>query len=205
MLQFPPEFPCHQTSNGVYREPPLSRQGTITHVLPPPRLLIYHFGSCFLLVRDALQLSFEWKERKCWANSWKNPAYRRHWISWRVQIVAPIQKKSYVRCHMSHVRWHMSRVTCRMSLTPKAKALDPPPANSPTIHIRMVHKDPQIYFLCGNFRPFLSQNCKFNSLRNLFVIDWFDFGTLQMGVIRRKKKKHLKVVRHMTTHWHRNL
>ena len=36
-----------------------------------------------------------------------------------------------------------------MSLTPKVTATDPPPANSPTMHSRMVCEDPKIIFFCG--------------------------------------------------------
>ena len=54
----------------------------------------------------------------------------------------------------------LRRQISRMSLTPTATATDPPPANSPTMHSRMVHEDPQIYFFpLGDLRPFLSQNC----------------------------------------------
>ena len=62
---------------------------------------------------------------------------------------------SYFTCHMSHVICHMSsvmcnvssvtchlsRVTCHISPTPTATATDPPLANYPTIHSRLVHQD----------------------------------------------------------------
>ena len=49
-------------------------------------------------------------------------------------IIAPIQTKriSRVTCDMSPVTYHTSL---------KLTATDPPPANSPTIHNRMVRKD----------------------------------------------------------------
>ena len=63
----------------------------------------------------------------------KNPAYRRHWISWLVWIVATIKIKinillhvSGVHCQVSGVRYHASHVTCHMSLTPTATVTDPP-------------------------------------------------------------------------------
>ena len=63
---------------------------------------------------------------------------------------------------MLRVTCRMSPVTCQMSLTPTATARDPPPANSPTMHNRMVCEDQQInFFMRGNLRPFLSQNGKF--------------------------------------------
>ena len=53
----------------------------------------------------------------------KNPGHGRHWISWCVQIVAPIPKNprskkihlSCVSCHVSHVICHLSHVLCHMS------------------------------------------------------------------------------------------
>ena len=53
----------------------------------------------------------------------KNPEYRRHWVSWRVWIIAPIpkQKEKYmchlspVTSHLSHVTFHLSHVTCHLS------------------------------------------------------------------------------------------
>ena len=51
----------------------------------------------------------------------KNPTHRRHSISWCVWIVAPIPNKSTTQ---------ISHVTCQLS-----------PANSPTIHRRLVHQD----------------------------------------------------------------
>ena len=98
----------------------------------------------------------------------KNTAYGRHWISWLMRIVAPIpkqieternrqklteveKKKHYVlhvMCHVSRlilhvlcVICHMSLVTFHLSLTPIATATYPPPANSPTMHRRLVFKD----------------------------------------------------------------
>ena len=43
--------------------------------------------------------------------------------------------------HVTHVACRRSPVICHLSLMPKATATDPPPANSPTMHSRMVGKD----------------------------------------------------------------
>ena len=72
-------------------------------------------------------------------------------------------------CHVSHLTWHvscvachLSPVTCQMSLTPTATTMDPIPANSPSLHSRMVDKDPKIYFFPpGNLRPLMRPNFKF--------------------------------------------
>ena len=91
----------------------------------------------------------------------KNPAYRRHWISWCVRIVKTDtktnrnrqkgKKKKKIK-NMSHVRYHVSwvmcqsvmfhilRVTCHLSLTLTATDTDPPPANSPIMHSRRFEK-----------------------------------------------------------------
>ena len=58
-------------------------------------------------------------------------------------------------CNLPHVAFHMS-------LTPTATATDPPPANSPTIHSRMVHKDQEITFFARLFKT--EKNCKFPPL-----------------------------------------
>ena len=102
----------------------------------------------------------------------KNLAYRRHWISRLVRIVASIPKRtetdkkekiiiqkcmpcvtshvshvkcqlSCVTCHMSHVTCHLSNFTCRLSpvTTPTATATEPPSANPPIMHSRLVHKE----------------------------------------------------------------
>ena len=58
------------------------------------------------------------------------PAYRRHWISQRVWIVAPVHLfKSGVRCHVSGVTCHLSYVT-------NANSHSHGP--SPSIHSRML-------------------------------------------------------------------
>ena len=68
---------------------------------------------------------------------------------------------SDVRCHVSCVTCHLSYVTCHISITPTVTAMDPPPANSPTMHIRMVRKDPQIiYFSAGKLYTIYELNCK---------------------------------------------
>ena len=58
------------------------------------------------------------------------------------------KKGSCVLCQVSHVTCHMSRVTCHLtpdtyhlSLMPTAR--DPHPAISPTMHSRLVYKDPK--------------------------------------------------------------
>ena len=43
--------------------------------------------------------------------------------------------------HVTHVAYCRSPVICHLSLMPKATATDLPPANSPTMHSRMVGKD----------------------------------------------------------------
>ena len=45
-------------------------------------------------------------------------------------------------CHMSGVACCVLRVTCHLSITPTATATDPPPANSPIMHSRLVAKTP---------------------------------------------------------------
>ena len=93
-------------------------------------------------------------------------AYGRHCISLCMQILAPMTKqaetfrmrkkeadilfdykRSYIMCHMSCVTCHITcvmcpvlHVTCHLSLTPKATATEPPPANSASMHIRPVCK-----------------------------------------------------------------
>ena len=44
-------------------------------------------------------------------------------------------------CHISGATCHKSCVTCHLSLTPIAT--NPQPANSPTMHSRLVQKDPK--------------------------------------------------------------
>ena len=51
---------------------------------------------------------------------------------------------SCVMCHVSYVACRVSSVTCHLSQTQTATATDPPPANSPFVQSRLVHKDPQI-------------------------------------------------------------
>ena len=67
-------------------------------------------------------------------------------------------QRSDVTCRMSHVTCnmcsvmshascvttcHVSRVLCHLSQTPTATATDPPTANSPIMHSRLVLKDPK--------------------------------------------------------------
>ena len=48
-----------------------------------------------------------------------------------------------VMCHVSYITFHVSCVACHLSITPTASATDPPPANSPNMHSRLVPKDPK--------------------------------------------------------------
>ena len=66
----------------------------------------------------------------------KYPACGRQWISQNVGIVAPIN--SEVTCQWLRLTCYVSPVTCHISLTSTATATDPPPANSPIMHSRML-------------------------------------------------------------------
>ena len=94
-----------------------------------------------------------------WFKIHKKP-YGRHWISQRVRIVTPIQKKTgqkqtdrkkskkrrkrlCVTCHVLGVRCHVSCFTYHLLMTPTASATDPPAAISPTMHSRLVSKNRQ--------------------------------------------------------------
>ena len=57
------------------------------------------------------------------------------------------KKRSCVRCHISYVTTHVSHVTCQLSyvINPNSQS-HPTPANSPTMHSRMVCKDLKIYY-----------------------------------------------------------
>ena len=48
---------------------------------------------------------------------------------------------SSVMCHLSPVMCRVSPVICHMLITSTAIAMDHPPANSPTIHSRVVNRD----------------------------------------------------------------
>ena len=61
----------------------------------------------------------------------KYPAKGRHSISCRVRV------RDSSTYHKNVMR-QVSGVTCHMSLRPTATATDPPPANSPTMHSRML-------------------------------------------------------------------
>ena len=50
---------------------------------------------------------------------------------------------SGVKCHVSCATCRVSYVTCHLSLTPTAKATDPPPAISPTMHSKFAKTEPQ--------------------------------------------------------------
>ena len=47
-----------------------------------------------------------------------------------------------VTCQVSCVACHLSPIICHLSLTPTARATDPPPVNYPTMHSRLVCKEP---------------------------------------------------------------
>ena len=64
--------------------------------------------------------------------------------SFMCQVPYVIRHMSCVTCHLSQVKCHLLCVTCHMSLMQTATAMDPPPANSLTMHSRMVGKDPRI-------------------------------------------------------------
>ena len=66
----------------------------------------------------------------------------------------PPHKKKYVSCVMCHVL----PVTCHMSLMPTATAMDPPPANSPTMQDDATDLDLHTSIMsCSDFDHFLSQ------------------------------------------------
>ena len=52
------------------------------------------------------------------------PAFGRHWISWRVRIVAPIKN---IICQMSHVMLYLSPVTCHQQPQPQTLPQLTPP------------------------------------------------------------------------------
>ena len=66
---------------------------------------------------------------------------------------------SCVTCHVSCVTCHMSHIPCHLSpftiLTPTATTTDPPPANSPAMHNRLVHKDLKILICFSNLKQLL--------------------------------------------------
>ena len=72
----------------------------------------------------------------------KHPAYGIHSISHCVRLVAPIQinvcQVSCLTCNMFGALCRVSPVTSHISLTPTATARDLPPANSPSMHSRML-------------------------------------------------------------------
>ena len=81
----------------------------------------------------------------------------------RCQVSGVRCQVSSTQCYMSCVASHMSHLTCNRSLTPTATAMDPPHANSPTMHIKMVGKDAKVTFFSpvDSFKPFLSKSYKF--------------------------------------------
>ena len=50
-----------------------------------------------------------------------------------------------VTCDVSYAMFDMSPVTCHLSLTAIARATPPPPANSPTMHSRLVRNHPKTW------------------------------------------------------------
>ena len=91
-----------------------------------------------------------------------------------MSIVAPTHKKIWnqnIKCwrrHVSYVWCHMLRVSCHLSLTASTTAMERLPTNSPTMHSRMVHKDPQIYFFLRYIRPIL-QILRLTSFHDFFL------------------------------------
>ena len=58
----------------------------------------------------------------------------------RVKNIYLRRRKTRKKIYLSYVSCHLF---CHPSLMPTAKATDPPPANSPTMHSRLVRKDPK--------------------------------------------------------------
>ena len=71
---------------------------------------------------------------------------------------------SGVRCHMSRVTCCVSPVTCHLSLTLTATATEPPPANCPIMHIRLVCQNPP--------KTKLIQNAKNHQNNKNLKISW---------------------------------
>ena len=90
-----------------------------SYSFPPGRCSHSHLGSAAYLITA--------KGR--WGWTWKGPG-----VPYRYDQIC--LKQIRLRCHMLSV-------TCHMSLTPTATAMDPSPANSPTMHSRIVRKDPK--------------------------------------------------------------
>ena len=59
-----------------------------------------------------------------------------------MRVEAPILKLTET-CHVSRVMCCVLHITCHLSLTSTATATDPPPANLPIMHSRLVRKDPR--------------------------------------------------------------
>ena len=72
---------------------------------------------------------------------------------------------SCVMCHVSCIMCHMSRVTCHLSLTPTVTSTYPPPAISPIMHSRLVHKYPQSRILLSTKN---NRNTKNKKSREVF-------------------------------------
>ena len=76
---------------------------------------------------------------------------------------------SHVTYHMSHFACHMSHVTSHMSLTLTARAINP--ANSPTMHSRLVCKHQKVKHSAGQFKTI--SELKLKILRRLFCYNFF--------------------------------
>ena len=76
-----------------------------------------------------------------------------HWIHWISRCVRKVTPTQTNRRQVSVVSCLVTPVTCHMSLTQTATATDPSPANSPTMHSRIICKDPKnLLFSVGQFR-----------------------------------------------------
>ena len=67
--------------------------------------------------------------------NYKNPAYGRHYISWRLWIVAPISRRDKKLSHFfffKDILWCMTHDTWHMTPMPTNTATNPPPAKSHT-------------------------------------------------------------------------
>ena len=95
---------------------------------------------------------------------------------------------------------YLSAVTCHMSLTPTATDADPTPSNYPTLHRRMVQKDPKINFfhvaktisetkikvIRPNTQKVLLHITTYEKTWTLQVIDWIGIRANSVKTFSRK-------------------
>ena len=88
-----------------------------------------------------------------------------------------------VICQVSSVRCQVSHVTCHLS-----HVMDPPSANSPTIHRRIVYKDPKIilFFFAILYFWAKMENSKPFSFHHFFGL-FFVIGPFLEGWVRLKQ------------------